>query len=166
MASPYWDRAEHVYKLGLPRAQQDLMLYLVHRADFETWRCDPSIDTIVRDTKLNRRTFLTARAALRTANLISWIQRRHNGTNYETVEYIILPGGRCKTAPKGVGAKLHHKPTTVRAQRTVPCTTCGVLMRTRKDPSEAVCRSCLQQQAADRQATPANVVSMFPEGRT
>ena len=160
MPSPYWDRVEEVYKLGLPRNQQALLLYLLHRADFKTGRCSPGLAKLRAELSLTTRSILNARKELRSGAHITWVVRTAPGELHEATEYRLSHRWVVSLGHKGGSIPGSHKPTTTSVQRTALCTGCGKPMRTRKDPSKALCRPCLQ---ANARSTPANVVKMFPE---
>lgn len=129
--------ADHIRKPGrtLPiSANAALVLRaLMSKMDAKTGRCDPSLDTIAKASRLSRRTVVRQLEVLRSEKLVNWVRRtvktgnergqgpqRHQTSNAYFIDLSALPVEMLRTLRQKLGDRLREVRKVLQGSGPVP----------------------------------------------
>lgn len=101
------DAVDLAFLIPLPHLQKHVLMALAYRRNFQTGRCDPSIDTIARDCGMSKSSVKNALRALQSMGLIETVQRREGAESISNFYKLNFLAGVGQEVPR-VGHEVTH----------------------------------------------------------
>ena len=144
--------------LPLPARVKAVLFVLARRIKDKNPRCWSSLSRLAADSGNSERSTSRALRYLADNELIEISRATGRVAHYK----VNLAVARLASQGRQIGVlnrSLNRKPWTM------PCSRCGIVMRSTKRKAEAICRSCSQSLKAERDAPTADVIALFPEAK-